>query len=44
MSSEQAKRLAHELTIEYLRANSGYLKDVRENIPQMVDQSNCRRK
>lgn len=38
MSSEQAKRLAHELTIEYLRANSGYLKDVRKNIPQMVDQ------
>ena len=27
MNSEQAKRLAHELTIEYLRANPGYLKD-----------------
>ncbi len=38
MSSEQAKRLAHELTIEYLRVNLGYLKDVRENIPKMVDQ------
>lgn len=35
---EQAKRLAHELTIEYLRANPGYLKDVRENIPKMIDQ------
>jgi hypothetical protein len=43
MSSEQAKRLAHELTIEYLRANSGYLKDVRENIPPN-GRSNCRRK
>ena len=38
MSSEQAKRLAYELTIEYLRVNPEYLKDVRENIPKMVDQ------
>jgi len=37
MSTEQAKMLAHELTIEYIRINKAYLSDVRDNIPQMVD-------
>lgn len=37
MTQVQAKQLAHELTIEYLRANPAYLKDVRDNIPEMVD-------
>lgn len=37
MSSAQAKQLAHELTIEYIRANPRYLQDVRDNIPKMVD-------
>lgn len=37
MGIEQAKRLAHELTIEYIRANPAYLKDVRDNIPKIVD-------
>ena len=37
MSSAQAKQLAHELTIEFLRANPTYLKDVLDNIPKMVD-------
>lgn len=37
MSSAQAKQLAHELTIEYIRANPGYLQDVRGNIPKIVD-------
>ena len=37
MSDEQAKILAHELTIEYIRNNKGYLSDVRDNIPKMVD-------
>ena len=37
MSSAQAKQLAHELTIEYIRANPSYLQDVRDNIPKMVD-------
>lgn len=37
MSSTQAKQLAHELTIEYIRANPSCLKDVRDNIPKMVD-------
>ncbi|MSS38967.1 hypothetical protein FYJ37_01030 [[Clostridium] scindens] len=37
MGSAQAKQLAHELTIEYIKANPSYLQDVRDNIPQMVD-------
>ena len=37
MSTEQAKKLAHELTIEYIKINNGYLSDVRGNIPKMVD-------
>lgn len=37
MSDTQAKQLAHELTIEYIRTNRGYLSDVRDNIPDMVD-------
>ena len=31
------KQKAHELTIEYIRNNKGYLSDVRDNIPKMVD-------
>ena len=37
MSSAQAKQLAHELTIEYIRVNPSYLQDVRGNIPKIVD-------
>lgn len=37
MSESQAKILAHELTIEYIKINSAYLSDVRDNIPKMVD-------
>ena len=37
MSEAQAKSLAHELTIEYIRINKSYLSDVRDNIPKMVD-------
>lgn len=36
MSSEQAKILAHELTMEYIKINTAYLSDVRDNIPEMV--------
>lgn len=38
MSEAQAKQLAHELTIEYIKVNNGYLSDVRANIPKMVDE------
>ena len=37
MGMATAKQLAHELTIEYLKANPSYLQDVRDNIPKMVD-------
>lgn len=37
MSTAQAQQLAHELTIEYIRANPCYLQDVKDNIPKMVD-------
>lgn len=37
MSTDQAKKLAHEYTIEFIRINPAYLSDVRDNIPQMVD-------
>lgn len=37
MGEAQAKQLAHELTIEYIKANPTYLQDVRNNIPKMVD-------
>lgn len=37
MIDTQAKLLAHELTIEYIKANQSYLQDVRDNIPKMVD-------
>lgn len=37
MSNEKRKRLAHELAIEFIRANPNYLKDVKDNIPKMVD-------
>lgn len=37
MSENQAKVLAHELTLEYIR-NTNILKDLNtDNIPQMVD-------
>lgn len=38
MSPEKAKELAHELTIEYLRANPGYLRHTRDDAQKMVDQ------
>lgn len=38
MNETQAKQLAHELTIEYIRTNREYLSDVRSNIPNMVDE------
>lgn len=37
MGMATAKQLAHELTLEYLKANPSYLQDVRDNIPKMVD-------
>lgn len=37
MSTEMAKKLAHELTIEYIRAKPGYLSDVKDKIPDMVN-------
>ena len=37
MSTEMAKKLAHELTIEYIRAKPGYLSDAKDNIPDMVN-------
>lgn len=37
MIDTQAKLLAHELTIEYIKANPSYLQDVRDNIPKIVD-------
>lgn len=36
MSTEMAKKLAHELTIEYIRAKPGYLSDAKDNIPAIV--------
>lgn len=38
MTDVQAKSLAHELTIEYIKINKSYLSDVRDNIPEMVDE------
>ncbi len=38
MTNIQAKKLAHELTIEYIRINTTNLSDVRDNISKMVDQ------
>lgn len=38
MSPEKAKELAHELTIEYLRANPEYLRHSRNEAQRMVDQ------
>lgn len=37
MSSAQAKQLAHELTIEYIRNHKDILSDVLDNIPKMVE-------
>lgn len=37
MIDAQAKALAHELTMEYIKVNKTYLDDVRDNIPKMVD-------
>lgn len=37
MSENQAKLLAHELTIEYIKAHPGYLSNSKENIPGLVD-------
>lgn len=37
MSSEQAKILAHELTMEYVKQHRDLLSDVISNIPDMVD-------
>lgn len=37
MSTENAKRLAHELTIEFIRNHKDILDDVLDNIPDMVD-------
>lgn len=37
MISEQAKALAHELTMEYIKTNPGYLSDVKDKIPDMVN-------
>ena len=37
MSTENAKRLAHELTIEFIRNHKDILNDVLDNIPKMVD-------
>ena len=38
MTDAQAKSLAHELTMEYIKVNKSYLSDVRSNIPEMVEQ------
>ena len=37
MSTEMAKKIAHELTIEYIRAKPGYLSDAKDNIPAIVN-------
>lgn len=37
MSTETAKKLAHELTIKYIKTNPGYLSDVKDKIPDMVN-------
>ena len=37
MGTLQAKQLAHELTIEYIRANPTHLCDTLSNIPNIVD-------
>lgn len=37
MSTENAKHLAHELTIEFIRNHKDILDDVLDNIPKMVD-------
>lgn len=37
MSAESARRLAHELTLEYIRNHKDILSDVLDNIPKMVD-------
>lgn len=37
MNDTQRKQLAHELAIEFIRANPNYLRDVKDNIPKMVD-------
>ena len=38
MTSEKAKELAHELTMEYLRVNPEYLRHTRGEAQKMVDQ------
>lgn len=38
MTSENAKKLAHELTMEYLRANPEYLRHTRDEAQKMVNQ------
>lgn len=37
MSAENAKKLAHELTMEFIRNHKDILDDVLDNIPKMVD-------
>lgn len=37
MTKAQAQQLAHELTIEYIKANSCYLQDAKNNIPKIVN-------
>lgn len=37
MTKAQAQQLAHELTIEYIKANPCYLQDAKNNIPKIVD-------
>lgn len=41
MSPENAKKLAHELTMEYLKANPEYLRHTRDEA-QKNGKSNCR--
>lgn len=38
MSPENAKNLAHELTMEYLRVNPEYLRHTRDEAQKMVNQ------
>lgn len=37
MTVQNAKVLAHELTMEYMKKHPNYLIDVRDNIPKMVE-------
>ena len=37
MTVQNAKALAHELTIEYMKKHPNYLVDMRDNIPKIVD-------